>query len=80
MGLVPGHDTGSRRGNGVATAYSFAVANAHPQLKALASWTAPTNSADGVARRSGRSWDFPQWIPDGSAIVFNDPELGTLAS
>lgn len=30
--------------------YSFAMANAHPQLKALASWTAPTNSADGVVR------------------------------
>ena len=30
--------------------YSFAMANAHPQLKALASWTAPTNSANGVVR------------------------------
>ncbi len=28
----------------------FAMANAHPQLKALASWTAPTNSANGVLR------------------------------
>lgn len=31
-------------------AYSFAMANAHPQLKALATWTAPTNSANGVVR------------------------------
>jgi Cof subfamily protein (haloacid dehalogenase superfamily) len=30
--------------------YSFAMANAHPLLKELASWTAPTNSANGVVR------------------------------
>jgi Cof subfamily protein (haloacid dehalogenase superfamily) len=30
--------------------YSFAMANAHPLLKELATWTAPTNSANGVVR------------------------------
>lgn len=30
--------------------YSFAMANAHPLVKELASWTAPTNSANGVVR------------------------------
>lgn len=30
--------------------YSFAMANAHPLLKELASWRAPTNSANGVVR------------------------------
>jgi hypothetical protein len=34
---------------GTAT-YSFAMANAHPRLRELASWTAPTNSANGVVR------------------------------
>lgn len=30
--------------------YSFAMANAHPLLKELAAWRAPTNSANGVVR------------------------------
>lgn len=30
--------------------YSFAMANAHPLLKERATWTAPTNSANGVVR------------------------------
>lgn len=30
--------------------YSFAMANAHPLLRERASWTAPTNSANGVVR------------------------------
>jgi Cof subfamily protein (haloacid dehalogenase superfamily) len=30
--------------------YSFAMANAHPLVKELATWTAPTNSANGVVR------------------------------
>ena len=33
-----------------AATYSFAMANAHPQLKARASWVAPTNNANGVVR------------------------------
>lgn len=33
-----------------AATYSFAMANAHPLVKELATWTAPTNSANGVVR------------------------------
>jgi Cof subfamily protein (haloacid dehalogenase superfamily) len=33
-----------------AATYSFAMANAHPQLKERASWVAPTNNANGVVR------------------------------
>jgi Cof subfamily protein (haloacid dehalogenase superfamily) len=33
-----------------AATYSFAMANAHPLLKARASWVAPTNNANGVVR------------------------------
>ena len=33
-----------------AATHSFAMANAHPSLKARARWTAPTNNANGVVR------------------------------
>jgi Cof subfamily protein (haloacid dehalogenase superfamily) len=33
-----------------AATYSFAMANAHPQLKARARWIAPANNANGVVR------------------------------